>query len=85
MAEEQRSKLFALRPIIERWPAVARPEIHVHFRTKLLWTITCLILYYILTQVQIYGLRPHVVDMFSEWRAIPVSYTHLTLPTNREV
>lgn len=70
MAEEKKSKLFALRPLIERWPAVARPEVHVHFRTKLLWTITCLILYYILTQVQIYGLRPYVIDMFSEWRAI---------------
>ena len=48
MAEEKKSRLFALKPIIERWPAVTKPEGHVNFRTKILWTLLCLILYFIL-------------------------------------
>ncbi|HEC81309.1 MAG TPA: preprotein translocase subunit SecY [Thermoplasmatales archaeon] len=68
--EEKRSKLFALKPIIERWPAVAKPEGHVTFRTKLAWTLLCLILYYILTNVMIYGISGTAIDMFSGFRAV---------------
>jgi len=70
MAEEKKSKLFALKPIIERWPAVIKPEGHVNFRTKILWTIFCLILYFILTNVMIYGLKVDVVDLFENYRFI---------------
>jgi preprotein translocase subunit SecY len=70
MAEEKKSKLFALKPIIERWPAVIKPEGHVNFRTKILWTIFCLILYFILTNVMIYGLKTDVVDLFENYRFI---------------
>jgi preprotein translocase subunit SecY len=38
MAEEKKSHLFMLKPLIERWPAVAKPEGHVTFRTKIMWT-----------------------------------------------
>jgi len=68
MASE--SKLYALKPIIERWPAIKKPRGHVPFRTKLLWTATCLVLYYILTQVMIYGLAPESIDIFSGFRAV---------------
>ncbi|MDH7517117.1 MAG: preprotein translocase subunit SecY [Candidatus Thermoplasmatota archaeon] len=70
MAEEKKSRLFALKPIIERWPAVSKPEGHVPFRTKILWTVTCLILYYILTQIMIYGLHGDVIDLFAGYRFI---------------
>ncbi len=70
MAEEKKSRLFALKPIIERWPAVAKPEVHVPFRTKLMWTILCLILYFILTNVMIFGISGTVVDMFAGFRAV---------------
>ena len=71
MAEErEKSRLFALKPIIERWPAVARPEGYVPFKTKLFWTILCLIIYYILTQITIYGLSPGVIDLFAGFRAV---------------
>lgn len=70
MAEEKKSLLFKFKPLIERWPAVAKPEGHVNFRTKLLWTLTCLILYYVLTNVTIYGLSKNVVDLFSQYRFI---------------
>ncbi|HDN95623.1 MAG TPA: preprotein translocase subunit SecY, partial [Thermoplasmatales archaeon] len=62
--------LYALKPIIERWPAIKKPRGHVPFRTKLLWTATCLVLYYILTQVMIYGLAPESIDIFSGFRAV---------------
>ena len=72
MAGEERKKsvLFSLKPLIERWPAVAKPEGHVPFRNKLMWTLTCLILYYILTNVMIYGITGTAIDMFSGFRAI---------------
>jgi len=70
MAEERKSKLYALKPLIERWPAVARPEGHVPFRSKLFWTILCLILYYILTNIMIYGVSGTALDMFADYRAI---------------
>ncbi|RLF42714.1 MAG: preprotein translocase subunit SecY [Thermoplasmata archaeon] len=71
MAEEKgKSKLFVLKPIIERWPAVARPEGYVPFKTKLFWTVLCLVIYYILTQITIYGLRKDYIDMFAGFRAV---------------
>ncbi len=70
MAEGKKSRLFALKPLIERWPAVSKPEGHVTFRTKILWTLLCLILYYILTNVTIFGLQSTVIDLFSQYRFI---------------
>ena len=70
MAEEKKSRLYALQPIIERWPAVQKPEIHVNFRSKIFWTVLCLTLYYILTNVMIYGVTGKVLDMFASYRAI---------------
>ncbi len=70
MAEEKKSRLFVLKPIIERWPAVSKPEGHVSFRSKILWTVLCLILYFILTQIMIYGLSGNVIDLFAGYRFI---------------
>ena len=70
MAEEKKSRLYVLKPLIERWPAVTKPEGHVNFRTKILWTLLCLILYFILTNVTIYGLSKTTVDMFEGYRFI---------------
>jgi preprotein translocase subunit SecY len=70
MAEEKKSRLFALKPVIERWPAIAKPEGHVNFRTKIIWTVLCLVLYYILTNVMIFGLKGDVIDLFEQYRFI---------------
>ena len=70
MAEEKKSRLYALKPIIERWPAVQKPEVHVNFRSKMFWTVLCLILYFVLTNVMIYGVSGQVLDMFASYRAI---------------
>ncbi|MBN2602887.1 MAG: preprotein translocase subunit SecY [Candidatus Thermoplasmatota archaeon] len=70
MAEEKKSRLYALKPLIERWPAILKPEGHVTFRTKIFWTVLCLILYFILTNVMIYGLKSDVIDLFAQYRFI---------------
>ncbi|MFA5772648.1 MAG: preprotein translocase subunit SecY [Thermoplasmata archaeon] len=70
MVEEGKSKLFILKPITDRMPAVTRPEGHVHFRTKMLWTAFILILYFVMCNVLIYGLSSNSLDVFSEFRAI---------------
>jgi len=70
MAEEKKSKLYILKPLIERWPAVSKPEIHVNFRSKIFWTIICLVLYFVLTNIMIYGVSGTVLDMFASYRAI---------------
>jgi len=70
MAEEKKSKLYVLKPIIERWPAVTKPEGHVNFRTKILWTLLCLILYFILTNIMIFGLGERTIDLFEQYRFI---------------
>ncbi|HYS72181.1 MAG TPA: preprotein translocase subunit SecY [Thermoplasmata archaeon] len=71
MAEEKQSLLYKLKPITDRMPAVLRPEGHVHFRTKLMWVIVILLLYFSLTNIWIYGLeKANVVDFFSSLRAI---------------
>jgi preprotein translocase subunit SecY len=70
MAEEKKSRLYLLKPLIERWPAVSKPEIHVNFRSKIFWTVICLVLYFVLTNVMIYGVSGTVLDMFASYRAI---------------
>ncbi len=70
MAEEKKSRLYKLKPLIERWPAITKPEGHVNFRTKILWTLFCLIIYFVLTNVMIYGLSTQTIDMFEQYRFI---------------
>ena len=58
-----------LEPILKRLPAVERPKGHVHFRTKMMWTIVVLLLYFVLCNVPLFGLSPESVDMFEQYRA----------------
>ena len=73
MAEDEKKKslLYKIKPITDRMPAVKKPEGHVHFRTKMMWVILILILYFSMTQVMIYGLdRSQSVELFAQYRAI---------------
>lgn len=70
MAEEKKSFLYKLKPIIDKMPAITKPDGHVHFRTKMMWTFGILILYFAMTNVLIYGLSADSIDTFSEFRAI---------------
>ncbi len=67
----EKSKLYGLEPIIYYLPIIKKPKGHVHFRQKLLWTITVLLLYFGLTNIYLYGVdQEKVVDLFASFRAI---------------
>ena len=51
-------------------PTVQKPEGHVHFRTKMTWTLAILIVYFAMTNVALYGLGGETIDLFSQYRAI---------------
>lgn len=59
----------SLEPIFSRLPAVSSPEGHVHFKTKLMWTLGILMLYFILTNVPLFGLSAESIDLFESYRA----------------
>ena len=66
MAEDKKSYLYKLKPLIDRWPAIKKLEGHVTFKTKIFWTLLSLIIYFILTNVMIFGLKSDVVDFFEK-------------------
>jgi preprotein translocase subunit SecY len=62
--------LDRLEPFLAAMPAVRSPEGHVHFRDKLYWTAGILILYFVLSNITIFGLDPSSQDLFLYWRAL---------------
>src|SRR5437870_7363543 len=71
MEEKRKSRLYRLKPLTDRLPAVSRPEGHVHFRTKLFWLLFILILYFVMTNVFLYGIdKSQTLDFFASLRAI---------------
>src|SRR5438093_1057732 len=71
MEEKRKSRLYRLKFLTDRLPAVTRPEGHGHFRTKLFWVLFILILYFVMTNVFLYGLdRSKTLDFFASLRAI---------------
>ncbi len=59
----------SLAPILNRLPAVARPEGHVHFKKKLAWTLGILVLYFALANIPLFGLDKSSIDLFASYRA----------------
>ncbi len=71
LEEQKKSRLYWLKPLTDRLPAVTRPEGHVQFRTKMFWVLAILVIYFAMTNIFIYGLdRSNVIDFFSSLRAI---------------
>jgi len=65
------SRLYGWKNLVERLPAVKKPGRHVRFKEKFLWTALVLIIYFILSNIFIYGLeKSQIVDVFSSFRAI---------------
>jgi preprotein translocase subunit SecY len=66
-----KSKLYGLKPLTTRMPAVSQPKGHVHFRTKLFWTVCVLLMYFLLTNIFLFGVdQATVIDLFASYRAI---------------
>lgn len=57
-------------PILAAMPAVRGPEGHVHFKNKLMWTLAILLLYFALTNINIFGLSAESQDIFGMYRAL---------------
>ena len=60
----------ALLPIFSYLPQVKSPSYRVPFKEKLKWTGVILILYFILSQIPLFGLSTTAVDQFSQLRAV---------------
>jgi preprotein translocase subunit SecY len=68
---EKKSMLYGWKVVTSHLPAVTKPTGHVHFRTKLFWTVTVLLLYFMLTNIFIYGVSSSTsIDLFASYRAI---------------
>jgi preprotein translocase subunit SecY len=66
-----KSRLYGLKPLTTRMPAVVQPKGHVHFRTKMFWTGGILLLYFLLTNIYLFGVdQSTVIDLFQSYRAI---------------
>ncbi len=62
--------LDRLEPLLAAMPSVKAPEGHVHFKNKLLWTLAVLLLYFVLTNIPVFGLDPNAQDIFQYYRAL---------------
>ena len=71
MDDAKPSLLYKVKPLGDRLPAVKRPEGHVHFRTKIMWVAVILVLYFVMSNVYIWGLdQSGSLDIFAQYRTI---------------
>jgi preprotein translocase subunit SecY len=64
------SSLEVLEPIFKFIPEVKSPVHREDFNEKLKWTGLVLVLYFILTQIPLYGVSPASYDQFAQVRAV---------------
>ena len=64
------SRLYALSRLVDVYPSITKPEGHVRFNQKLWTTTLVLIIYFMMTNVMIWGLSDDTLDIFSSVRAI---------------
>ena len=60
----------AAEPVLTRMPTVRRPEGHVPFKRKLMWTGAILVLYFFLTNITLLGMGEGGEDLFGQFRSI---------------
>lgn len=64
------SSLDSIKPFYSLLPQVANPDKRLGFKEKIKWTGIILILYFVLTQVSLFGLSPTAVDSFAQMRSV---------------
>ncbi|EQD37323.1 membrane protein containing Translocon Sec61/SecY, plug domain protein, partial [mine drainage metagenome] len=70
-AGPKKSKLYGLENLAAKLPAVKKAKGHVQFKHKLIWTLSIVLLYFVLTNIYIYGLnQANTIDVFASFRAI---------------
>jgi len=58
-----------MEPFFARLPSVARPEKQVLFKNKIMWTLVILALYFVLSNVPLFGMSAESIDLFAHYRA----------------
>ena len=58
------SRLYALERLVDVYPSITKPEGHVRFNQKLWTTTLVLIIYFMMTNVMIWGLSDTTLDVF---------------------
>lgn len=64
------SALDSIKPFYSILPQVTNPEKKLGFKDKLKWTAIILVIYFILTEVSLYGLSPTAIDQFAQLRSV---------------
>ena len=64
------SRLYGLSRLVDVYPSITKPEGHVRFNQKLWTTVLVLIIYFMMTNVMIYGLSSSTLHIFPSFRAI---------------
>ena len=72
--EKLRSKFYVLDPIIRRLPEVAVPKRRVPFRERFIWTGVALIVFFIMTQIPLFGIT-RSQNFFGQLRFVLASHT----------
>ena len=67
---EESSRLYGLKRLVDVYPSIQKPDGHVRFMSKLWTTTLVLIIYFMMTNVMVYGLAESTLDIFSSFRAI---------------
>ena len=67
---EESSRLYGLKRLVDVYPSIQKPDGHVRFMSKLWTTTLVLIIYFMMTNVMIYGIAESTLDIFSSFRAI---------------
>lgn len=72
---EPKSKLYALEPFVRRLPEVEVPKRHVSFKERFIWTGFALLIFLVMAQVPLYGLRGQEVgSLFGYYRYVFASH-----------
>ncbi len=67
---DESSRLYGLKRLVDVYPSIQKPDGHVRFMSKLWTTTLVLIVYFMMTNVMVYGLAESTLDIFSSFRAI---------------
>jgi preprotein translocase subunit SecY len=73
--EKPRSKFYVLEPVIKKLPEVAVPKRHISFKEKFMWTALALLLFFIMSQITLYGGTKQAEDIFGSLKVIFASQT----------
>lgn len=55
--------------LFNKFPTIEKPEKTIRFKDKIIWTLLVLVLYFVLSNIPLFGLSPESIDLFESYRA----------------